>query len=137
MNVKPSSMPMVAAFLAVLVAIVGVTLWTGPWEDETADKAGPASGAPAVKYDEKLAATGKTLGESNGCVSCHTIDGGSGAGPTWAGMWGATGARGGKVDTKYIVDILANPPAAMASYKGKFSDADSKAIAEYIKQLAR
>ncbi|MBI5310146.1 MAG: c-type cytochrome [Actinobacteria bacterium] len=138
MNVKPSSMPLVAAGLAVLVAIVGVALWTSPWEE---DATGGAAGGPAasseVKYDEKLAGSGKSLAESNGCTSCHTIDGGSGAGPTWAGLWGAQGAKGGKVDTAYIVDILENPPAAMASYKGKFSEADSKAIAEYVKSLAQ
>ena len=38
---------------------------------------------------KKLSNDGKTLAESNGCTSCHTIDGGAGAGPTWAGMWGA------------------------------------------------
>lgn len=138
MNVKPSSMPLVAIGLAVVVAIAGVSLWTSPWEEKpAAPAAGAATGAVAVKYDEKLAATGKTLAESNGCTSCHTIDGGSGAGPTWAGLWGAKGARGGKVDTAYIVDILANPPAAMSSYKGKFSEAESKEIAEFLKSLAQ
>lgn len=135
MNVKPSSMPGIAAGLAIVVAIVGVMLWTSPWKEDTTGA--PAGGAVAVEYDEKLANDGKTLAESNGCTSCHTIDGGSGAGPTWAGMWGAAGARGGTVDTAYVVDILANPPAAMASYKGKFSEADSEAIAEYIKSLAQ
>lgn len=138
MNVKPSSMPMVAAGLAVLVLLVGVSLWTSPWKEDTTGAATAGGTKTAVKVDEALSNEGKTLAESNGCTSCHTIDGGSGAGPTWAGLWGAQGATLGKtVDTAYVVSILKTPPAAMASYQGKFNDADGKAVAEYIKSLAQ
>lgn len=138
MNLKPSSMPMVAAGLAVLVLLVGVSLWTGPWEEDTTGAAGAGGTATAVKVNEELSEKGKTIAASNGCTSCHTTDGGSGAGPTWAGLWGAKGqAFGGTVDEAYVVKVLKTPPAAMASFQGKFNDADGKAVAEYIKSLAQ
>lgn len=138
MNVKPSSMSTVAIGLAIVVLLLGVTLWTSPWKEDTTGAAKGGGAAVAVKVDKALSDKGKSLAGSNGCTSCHTIDGGSGAGPTWAGLWGAQGQTLGKeVDTAYIVSIVTKPPAAMASYQGKFTDADGEAVAEYIKSLAQ
>lgn len=132
MNVKPSSMPLVAFNLAVVLAIVLAVLWIDPFGGDTQT----ANTGKAVKADAKLAATGKTLSTSNGCTSCHTIDGGSGAGPTWKGLFGSTGKRGKEVDDAYLVETLKTPPAAMANFKGKFSETDINAIVEYVKSVS-
>jgi cytochrome c oxidase subunit 2 len=135
MNVKPSSMPTVAAGLAVAVLIVGVVLWFMPSSGNDAATAGGT--AKAVKVDKALAAKGEKLSQSNGCTSCHSIDGSAGAGPSWAGLWGTKGVTLGKpVDTAYVVAILKTPPPVMSNFQGKFSPAESEEIAEYIKSLA-
>jgi cytochrome c oxidase subunit 2 len=137
MKVKPAYMPIIAFALAGVVLAAGVALWNHPWKfDETPAQGG--GGAVAVEFDKKLAAEGKTLSTSNGCTSCHTINGASGAGPTWQGLWGAKGvAFAGTVDVAYVEKVLKTPPAAMASFKGKFDKEQSDAIAEYIKSLSK
>lgn len=135
MNVKPSSMPTVAAGLAVVVLLVGVVLWFMPSSGDEASTAGKA--AVAVKVDKAVAAKGEKLAQSNGCTSCHSIDGSAGAGPSWAGLWGTKGVTLGKtVDTAYVVAILKTPPPVMSNFQGKFSPEESEEIAEYIKSLA-
>lgn len=131
MNSNTVNMKSVAGYLAVGLAVVVGLLWFSPWDSGEATK----TAGPAVKVDEKLSAEGEKLATANGCTGCHTIDGGGGAGPTWAGLFGATGKQGGTVDEAYIVKIVTQPPAAMASYQGKFTEADGKAVAEYIKSL--
>ena len=138
MSIKRNSMSMVALVLAALVVIGGVALWTSPWKAEEVKTTAKTGDDVHVKVDAKLAAQGKTLADSNGCTSCHTIDGGAGAGPTWAGLWGSNGKVTGKpVDEAYVAAILTTPPAAMTSFKGKFDEQQQAEIAEYIKSLAQ
>jgi cytochrome c oxidase subunit 2 len=132
MNSNTVNMKSVAGYLAIGLAVVVGLLWFSPWDTGSETKGG--GGAP-VEYDKALAAEGETLSTSNGCTGCHTIDGGAGAGPTWQGLFGATGKQGGEVDEAYIVKVVTQPPAAMATYQGKFTEEDGKAIAEYIKSL--
>jgi cytochrome c oxidase subunit 2 len=35
-----------------------------------------------------MAAQGRALAQSKGCVACHTVDGRPGVGPTWQGLFG-------------------------------------------------
>jgi cytochrome c oxidase subunit 2 len=133
MNSETVNMKAVAGYLAIGMAVVVALLWTAPWDSGDSTKA--AGGATAVKVDKALASEGEQVSTANGCTSCHTIDGNAGAGPTWQGMFGSTGKQGGTVDEKYIVAIMAKPPAAMANFQGKISPAQAKAIAEYIKSL--
>ncbi len=37
-----------------------------------------------------LVARGKALAQSKGCVGCHSVDGSTGVGPTWKGLFGKT-----------------------------------------------
>lgn len=135
MSIKPATMRWVALDLLVGVIILFAVLWIKPWGgDEAASGSG---GGVAVKVDAAKADEGKSLANSNGCTGCHSLDGAAGGGPTWKGLYGSTGKTlGKKVDDAYIVEILKNPPPAMASFKGKFDETQSKAIAEYIKSLA-
>ncbi len=135
MSLKPSAMKWVAIDLAVVLLIIGAVLWINPWSSD--EPAGGGGGGVAVEFDKALADKGKTVSDSNTCTSCHSTTGGAGAGPTWKGLYGATGKRGGKVDEAYLKETLVNPPAVMAQYKGKFKDADIEQITEYIKSLAQ
>ncbi len=49
-------------------------------------QAPPATGAAAATP----AARGQALAQSKGCVACHSVDGSSGVGPTWKGLYGKT-----------------------------------------------
>jgi cytochrome c oxidase subunit 2 len=44
-----------------------------------------AAAAPPLSA---LAARGRTLAQSKGCVGCHSTDGSAGVGPTWKGLYG-------------------------------------------------
>ena len=50
--------------------------------------AAPAAGAGASVTD-MLAAQGKALALSKGCVGCHSVDGSVGVGPSWKGLYGS------------------------------------------------
>jgi cytochrome c oxidase subunit 2 len=46
--------------------------------------------AQAPGSPQDLLARGRDLAQSKGCVACHTVDGRSGVGPTWKGLFGKT-----------------------------------------------
>ena len=119
----------------IIVALLFGFAWFHPWSPTVETLPVQASGK-AVKVDDDLASNGKALAESNGCTGCHTIDGGSGAGPTWKNLWGAQGKRGTTVDLAYIQETMSNPKPAMLNFKGKFTEAQTAALAEYIKSLS-
>lgn len=62
-----------------------------------------------------LAAQGKALAQSKGCVACHTVDGGKSVGPTWKGLAGKTEtmADGSSVvaDEAYLRRSISDPNA--------------------------
>lgn len=49
----------------------------------------PAAAVPGAAGGD-IAALGKVLAQNKGCVACHSLDGVSGVGPTWKGMFGKT-----------------------------------------------
>jgi cytochrome c oxidase subunit 2 len=109
---------------------------------------------PKAKFDEWVAksdaaehpaARGKKLWERN-CISCHSIDGSRGTGPTWKNMYGAMHAMSGgkqvKVDDDYIRESIWYPQAktvagfegvAMTSYLGVLDDKAINAIIAFMK----
>lgn len=129
----------------VAVALVGlvVGLWFGVPEKSTS-----TSGGGPVAFNKQLAAEGKGVAEASGCASCHSATGGTGAGPTWQGIYGATiqmaDGKSVKVDGAYIKEAILQPTAAiregfgpsMPSYQDKVSDAEVAQLTEYIKSLA-
>lgn len=100
---------------------------------------------------------GKILYKAQGCVACHTVDGGAGTGPTWKGIWdearpGWTPQQGdgmfdpddrSVVNLNYIHESIIDPGAylregysnQMPTYNGKFKNREVRAIATYIKWL--
>lgn len=140
-----------AAGLAVVLAVVVVGLWSLPEDNKKSSSSQSTSKkkgtVPSVKADKKLAEQGKKLSESNGCTSCHTIDGSAGAGPTWKAIYGTeaelSDGQSVKIDDEYISKAIVDPEAevkkglspGMPSFKGKLSGTQIKAIAEYIKSL--
>ena len=144
-----SRMMWIAGGLAVGLIALFLGLWYAPEDETTTAGTSGKSGSKTVKVDQKLADEGKQISESNGCTSCHTVDGGKGAGPTWKGIYGAeieldNGATV-EVDGSYIKEAIFDPSkvvrkgfgASMPEYKGKLSEKDVKAINEYIKSLSQ
>lgn len=125
-----------------LLAAVGVQLLlTAP--------ASVAAQAPAVMAAQDPA-VGERLAEQNGCLNCHTIDGGDSTGPTWQGLAGSeeTLQDGSTVpvDDAYLLRAIQDPDAeivegfpggvmAAAVPSGTLSDQEAEAIVAYIKSL--
>ena len=93
-----------------------------------------------------LAERGLELAQSNGCVACHSLDGGVGIGPTWLGMYGKTETLvdGSTivVDDDYIIESIARPDAKQVEgYENLMvryflSEEDMQALLEFTRQLA-
>ncbi len=83
------------------------------------------------------------------CLSCHTIDGRPGVGPTWQGLYGSEVELedGSKVtaDDAYLIESIKDPNAkvvkgfpagAMPPYGSILTDANIADLVAYIKSLA-
>lgn len=138
-----SRMSWIASGLAVVIAVVFGGLYLLP--DSTSTPSGDAAAKP-VAFDQALADQGEEVAASNGCASCHSIDGSEGAGPSWKGIYNTEvdiGTGSVVVDAAYIKTAIVDPNAqvssgygaSMPSFKGKLSDEEIKAIVEYIKSL--
>jgi len=108
------------------------------WKEQQAD----TSSIPLVELGEQLH-------KSKGCVACHSVDGSSGTGPTWQGIWGkphqfADGSSIDAVDENYIRESILEPaakivagyPNQMASYQGQLTDRELYAIVKFIQSLS-
>jgi cytochrome c oxidase subunit 2 len=88
---------------------------------------------------------GPSVAAANSCTSCHTVDGGKSAGPTWKGLFGAKKIVNGQeitVDEAYIKESITNPDAQIADGATKgmppFTQLDEEqlnGLVEYIKTL--
>lgn len=102
---------------------------------------------PSRHRDSDLAAVGRTLAITDGCLKCHTVDGSPHIGPTWLGLYGreeslddGTAVR---ADEAYLTESMMDPQVkvvkgfkpVMPSYLGKLEGPDTAAIVEYIKSL--
>lgn len=103
-----------------------------------------------VKIAEQAAATpeghGQILVSANGCAACHSINGASGIGPTWFGLFGSQVelADGSVVtaDEAYLTESIKAPQAKIvAGFETQlmptygFPDEDIADIVAYIKTL--
>lgn len=101
--------------------------------------------------DVQLSAAGKRgqqVAKEQGCISCHTADGGKGTGPTWQGLAGSTV----KLDdgTEVVADdaylrqailqsrgqVVEGYANVMPVYDGEISDAELADLIAYLHDLA-
>lgn len=92
-----------------------------------------------------LAELGKMIYETRGCITCHSLDGSRGQGPSWKGIFGAdhsmTDGRSFKVDENYLRTSILEPQAMivqgyegiMPTYQGLLRDREILAVVEFIK----
>ncbi len=92
-----------------------------------------------------LAELGKLLYETRGCITCHSLDGSRGQGPSWKGIFGAdhkmSDGRTMKVDENYVRTSILQPQAMivqgyegiMPTYQGLLRDREILALVEFIK----
>lgn len=90
---------------------------------------------------------GQKVIEMKGCKQCHSIDGTTGVGPSFKGIYGADRplASGGskKADDNYIRTSILDPKAdvvqgfnpVMPTFKGKIKDEEIDAIIAYLKSI--
>jgi cytochrome c oxidase subunit 2 len=82
-----------------------------------------------------------------GCKQCHTLDGKTGIGPTFKGMFGReeqlTDGSTITVDENFIRESILDPRAKVANgynpvmptFQGRFNEQDITAIIEFIKNI--
>lgn len=92
-----------------------------------------------------LAELGKLIYETRGCITCHSLDGSRGQGPSWKGVFGAehkmADGRTFKVDENYLRTSILEPQAMivqgyegiMPTYQGLMRDREILAVIEFIK----
>lgn len=92
-----------------------------------------------------LAELGKLIYETRGCITCHSLDGSRGQGPSWKGIFGQEHKMGDgrsfKVDENYIRTSILQPQAMilqgfegiMPTYQGLLRDREILAVIEFIK----
>ncbi|MES2125650.1 MAG: cytochrome c oxidase subunit II [Pseudomonadota bacterium] len=102
-------------------------------------------GTEARPEGESTRHQGQLVAQAKGCVACHSVDGTSGVGPSWKGLFGRTEALegGGSVvaDEAYLKESITAPKARIV--KGfapimpdtQLSDADLAALVDYIKTV--
>ncbi|MEN9579869.1 MAG: Cytochrome c oxidase subunit 2 precursor [Pseudomonadota bacterium] len=90
---------------------------------------------------------GQLMVKQFGCGACHSLDGKTGTGPTFKGLWAKTEtlATGQTVlvDENYVrrsilepmADVVQGFPPQMPSFKGQLSDKKIDGIVEYLKTL--
>ncbi|HWJ61813.1 MAG TPA: cytochrome c [Acidimicrobiales bacterium] len=108
---------------------------------------GSDGGGPEVKLSA-AGEQGKQVAKEQGCISCHTADGGKGTGPTWQGLAGSTVTLedGTEVtaDDAYLRQAILQSRGqvvkgyanVMPVYDGELSDAEVDALIAYLHDLA-
>jgi len=101
----------------------------------------------AVDESVPPAERGEALVSQNGCNACHSVDGSSGVGPSFAGLWESErtfqNADPVTADENYIREsilqsnakVLEGYDPVMPSYQGVINDQQISDIIEYIKTL--
>lgn len=90
---------------------------------------------------------GKLVYENKGCATCHSIDGSSGQGPSFKGIWGhpaeGTDGKSYMVDANYIRQSILYPQQVvvkgfepiMPTFQGLLREREILGVIEYIKSL--
>ena len=95
----------------------------------------PSTNAKPIKLDATLVARGKKLFDNEGCSDCHMVNGSGGKiGPDLSNE--AAKNRGLDWQEQHILSPGAvMKGSTMTPFKGKVSDAELKALAEYVSSL--
>ena len=119
------------------------------WEDgllEVKKAAGPKL-EPSASRAMSMAESGKHIFRSKACVTCHSVGGERGIGPTVKGLFGAeVELQGGtlvKADENYIRESIMDPMKKivkgyaphMPTFRGMLSDEDVNHLIAYFKTL--
>ena len=97
--------------------------------------------------DNALAQRGLEVAQDHGCIACHTLDGSTGIGPTWVGLYGKTETlTDGStvvVDEAYIRESIVAPSARQVEgyedlmIRYYLSQEDLDALVEFTRQLSK
>jgi cytochrome c oxidase subunit 2 len=141
----------VAVAASIVVACGGGDEGASPTAIPTATRQDTATAQPTATPTETQSLTdlGESLARRNGCISCHTITGAAGAGPTWLGLFGKkeTLADGSTVlvDEEYLRESITDPNAKIVrgfaadimpqDFREKLTDKQIVALIEYIRTV--
>lgn len=107
---------------------------------------GGAAASTETAAAQDPVAGGREIAEQFGCLACHSLDGGRGIGPTWAGIFGTERALddGGAVtvDEAYLRESILEPNAKIADGfqpmmpPFQLSDEELEAVVALIESLS-
>lgn len=135
--------------LAVVIALafgLGMYLLAG----EGTPGAGPGTTTTIpVESDPEAAARGETAANSVGCLLCHSVDGSSGTGPTFKGLYRAerplTTGDFVTADDAYLLNSIVDPGSQIvegfdnvmpAEFENMLTETELQDIIAFIKSLA-
>jgi len=111
----------------------------------------PDAMVPVIPDDANLALLGRQVVERNGCLACHSLDGSTLIGPTFAGKFGETitvitGGQERQIvyDEEYVRRSIYDPdyditlgfrPGQMLSYEGEITEQEVDLIIEFLRSL--
>ena len=79
----------------------------------------PSESSAAAQAGDDLASQGQQLATSLGCLTCHSLDGSSGIGPSWLGLHGKTqrfvDGSTQQVDAAYLEESIRTPNARVVA----------------------
>jgi cytochrome c oxidase subunit II len=103
---------------------------------------GDDGSSPALSPE---ATTGLEIAKANGCMTCHSVDGRTGLGPTWQGLYGSDVALddGTTVvaDDEYLTNAIEHPgDQIVEGYNGvmperELSSGEVASIVTYLRSL--
>ena len=127
---------------------MGAKIHVVSWQDFYAFQRGEDIGIPGISVNEDvpLAVLGEQVYQQRNCVTCHSVDGSAGTGPSWLGLWQAArpGSEQGVADENYIRESILYPSnylvsgfenGGMPSYDGLLNDRQIDGVISYIKLL--
>jgi len=111
-------------------------------------KSGELGTGPSTPGEEAdpLVQQGQSLYRSQGCLSCHSVDGSRNVGPTWQGLFGKTETLSDgsqvEVDAEYLIEAIVEPgasvvqgyPDVMPAYP-QLTQEELDALVAYIESL--
>lgn len=137
------------ALLAIVV--IGLLGWSLTMVTGEGSPTPPGNGGtvgPPPTFDPDSAARGQLVAESEGCMACHSADGGPGTGPTFKGVAGAsrplTTGEFVTADDAYLRRSIVDPSSQIVdgfqdvmpgSFGDMLSEGDINDLVAYIKSL--
>lgn len=132
----------------VIVLVFGLGMYLYAAEGSSAPGSGSGTTVP-VEVDPAAVTRGEAAANGAGCLICHSVDGSSGTGPTFKGLYGSsrplTTGEFVTADDSYLLTSIIDPeaqvvegfdPVMPAEFESMLTTEEIEDIVAFIKSLA-